>query len=99
MLRSPTQPHKDPGQLRRNRGLSLPKEATRVIDQFDIAPERKSLHHAFTRRIQTAAVLDRTKSQRVFQTAGRERADDAAILGRFQSGGSPLSFDMLHTLY
>ena len=33
-LSTTTQPLKDPGQLRRNRGLSLAKEATRVIDQI-----------------------------------------------------------------
>ncbi len=56
-LSTTTQPLKDPGQLGRYRGLSLAKEATCAIDQIDITPERKTLRHAFTRRIQPSAVL------------------------------------------
>jgi serine/threonine protein kinase len=82
-LSTTIQPLKHPGQIRRNRGLSLAKEATRVIDQLDITPERKTLHHAFARRIQPSAVFDRAKPQRVFQTARRARAGNAATLVRF----------------
>jgi hypothetical protein len=37
-----------PGQLRRNPGLSRPKEPPGVIDQLDIASQREARHHPFT---------------------------------------------------
>src|SRR3984885_14063922 len=44
------QPLEDPGQLGRDRGLSLAKEPTGIVDQLGIASQWKALNHAFTGR-------------------------------------------------
>jgi hypothetical protein len=89
------QPLEDPGQLGRDRGLSLAKEPTGIVDQLGIASQWKALNHAFTGRIQPAAVFDRTEPQRFFQIGRRLRASGTAVLGRFQLGGFTLSLDMI----
>jgi hypothetical protein len=38
----------------------LAKEPTGVVDKLDIAPQRKSLNHAYASRSQSAIVFDRT---------------------------------------
>jgi hypothetical protein len=87
VLSATSQLLEDPGQIRRDRGLSLAKEAPRVIDQLDTTPEGKTLDHTFPGRIQPAAMLDRTKPQRRFQTCRAVRTGNAAPLGRLELGG------------
>ena len=41
----------------------------------------KAWNHTFTGRIQLAAVLDRTKPQRLFQTGRRLRTGNVAVTG------------------
>ena len=77
-LGATAQPLENPGQLRRDRRLSLAKKPAGVVDQLDIASQRKARNHAFTGRIQLATVLDRTKPQRLFQTGRRLRTGNAA---------------------
>ena len=82
-LSTTTQPIDDPGQLCRNRSLSLAKEAIRVIDQLDISPEGNALRHAFTRRIQTR----RSSTEQSHSASSSEpaaRASNTASFRRFQ---------------
>jgi hypothetical protein len=77
----------NPGQLRRDRRLSLAKKPAGVVDQLEIASQRKAGNHAFTRRIQLATVLNRTKPQRLFQAGRRLRTSNASATGGFQFRG------------
>ena len=95
VLGTATQPLEDPGQFRRDRGFAVAKESPGVFDHLDIAPQREALHHAFAGRIQTAAVFDRTKPQRIFQTSRCLRAGSTAVLRCFQLSGRTLSLDVL----
>ena len=81
------QPHEDPSQLRRDRGLPLAKEPTGIVDQLGIASQWKASNHAFTGRVQPAAVFNRTEPQRFFQIGRRLCARGAAVVGRLQLGG------------
>jgi hypothetical protein len=65
ILGARTHPLEDPGQLRRGRRLSLAMEPARVLNQFDRAPQRKVLHHAFAVRIQPVTVFNRTEPKRL----------------------------------
>jgi hypothetical protein len=80
-LGATAQPHENPGQLRQDRSLSLAKKPAGVVDQHDIASQRKARNHGFAKRFQLATVLNRTKPQRLFQTGRRLRTGNAAVTG------------------
>jgi hypothetical protein len=94
-LGTTAQPLENPGQLRRDRRLSFAEKPAGVVDQLDIASQRKARNHAFTRRIQLATVFDRTEPQRLFQAGRRLRTSNASATGGFQFRGLALSFDIV----
>ena len=69
-----SQPLEDSGQLRRDPSLAVAKKPPGVIDQEEIAPQRESREHPFTRRIEVPPVLDRAQPERLFQAAGHPRS-------------------------
>ena len=58
--------------------LSLTEQPPGVVDQEQVAAQRKSFNHPFTRGIDLSPVLDRAEPQCLFQAAGRLRAGHAA---------------------
>ncbi len=86
---------KNSGQLRRNRGLSLAKEAAGIVDQRDIATQWEACHHSFASRVEPASVFNRTEPQGLFLTSDRERASDAHEFSEMGKGrplfANPLS--------
>ena len=96
-LGATAQPYENFCQLRGDRRLAFAKKPAGVVDQLDITSQRKARNHAFTRGIQLAAVIDRTKPQRLFQAGRRLRTGNAAATGCFQCRDHALSFDMVHS--
>ena len=78
--------------------LALAKESPGVVDELDVAPQRETLHHAFSGRIQTTAVFDRTEPKRIFQTGRGTRAGNTAVFRGFQPSGRILSLDVIQSL-
>ena len=81
-----------------DRSLALAKESPGVVDELDVAPQRKTLHHAFAGRIQATAVFDRTEPKRIFQTGRGMRAGNTAVFRGCQSSGRTLSLDVIQSL-
>ena len=77
----------------------MAKESATVIDEFDVVPQRKALHHAFARGIQPTAVFDRTKPQSFLKSDRGTRVGNAALLRSFQSSRRILSLDVLEALF
>jgi hypothetical protein len=88
------EPLENPGQLRRDRGLSLAQEPPRVINQEKVGSHRHSLEHPFPRGIEALSILNRAEPQRLFKPTCGTRAGHASLLGPGQFNRMPLGFDV-----
>jgi hypothetical protein len=69
-----------------------------IVDQRDVASQRKARKHAFTGRTQLVMVLDRIKPKLLFQTGHRSGTASVAVAGHFQFRRLAAGFGMVRSL-